>query len=179
MVWVTDWNLYAWGFLFACFFFFFKWCRELEEFEWHRTKFKKVILLVENLQGREMVNPLWRSVQGEGCEWEGNLSSHLQWIYHPPRVHLFVFSSSLSVKVKGLNWFLLLKVSEGSPRKSLVKFRKNFKKGRIISPFLIEICLVPLCVTGWREDLIFSKWFHEMRMGTWFSKIVQLREIRV
>lgn len=34
-----------------------------------------------------MVNPLWRSVQGEGCEWEGNLSSHLQWIYHPTGVH--------------------------------------------------------------------------------------------
>ena len=49
---------------------------------------------------------------------------------------LLLLFISLSVKVKRLNWFLLLKVREGSPRKSLVKFRKNFKKGRLISPFL-------------------------------------------
>lgn len=83
-----------------------------------------------------MVNPLWRSVQGEGCDWEGNLSSHLQWIHHPTRAHpLASFHRPLSESQEA-QLFLLLKVREGNPRKSLVKFRKNFQKGRIISHFL-------------------------------------------
>lgn len=78
---------------------------------------------------------------------------------------LLLLFISLSVEVKRLNWFLLLKVSDGSPRKSLVKSRKNFKKGRIICHFLDRNMFNPLVCDRVERDLTLSKLFHAMRMG--------------
>lgn len=161
------------------FFFFLNGAEIRVEFEWHRTKSKEVILLVENLQGengKPTLEVCTRRRVWMGREPELSLAVDIS----SSRVHpLASFHLPLSESQR-LNWFLLLKVRR-KPQEITCKIRKNFKKGRIISFLsLIEICLVPLCVTGWERGtwLLKVNYFMKWEWEHDFIKIVQLREIR-
>ena len=186
MIWVTDWNLHVPEVfcLFACLFFFLMVQRIRVEFEWYRTKLKKVILLVMRIfrgeSGKPTLEVCARRRVWLGREPELSLAVDISSYKSPSSCFFSSPSQSLSVKVKRLNWFLLLKVREGSPRKSLVKFRKNFQKGRIISHFLDRNMFNPfVCdrveIGTWLWVNYFMKWEWEHD----FIKSVQLRQIRV